>query len=93
MVVFRLRQSGLAILNELEELELDNRTFTKEELEKKRNIFNRHKVTVRKGLAWERLFLGMSLEEIIYEINDVWINPEYRLVVEVQAKKIFAKRS
>ena len=95
MVMFALRGSALAILDELEQLDVtdEEHFFTNEELVRKRNIQNRHKYLIRKGLAWKRLFEGMSLEEIISQINDVWIDPEYRLIVEVQAKKVFVKKS
>jgi hypothetical protein len=86
VLIFELRQRGLAILKELEDIDLcDGRIFTEGELNKKRNIFNRNKNWIRKALAWKRLFGGMSLADIVSEINDIWIDPKYRLVIDVHA--------
>lgn len=36
---------------------------------------------LKKKLAWDTLFGGMTLEKIVDQINEIWIDPNYRLVI------------
>ncbi len=36
---------------------------------------------VKKKCAWEKLFWGLSLHEIVRQINTVWLDPDYQFVV------------
>lgn len=36
---------------------------------------------IRKRKAWEILFSGMNLEQILETINRIWLDPNYELIV------------
>lgn len=39
---------------------------------------------IKKWFAWRSLFGNMSLKQILSEINRVWIDPRYRLYVQME---------
>lgn len=45
----------------------------------KRDNFNKKVV----DLAWKKLFNGMSFNEIIEYINNVWLDPSYHIYIEI----------
>jgi hypothetical protein len=54
------------------------------------------KSRIKKQAAWHDLFGKMRLEQIIANINRVWIDPAYEIVLSterVRRAKIVAKRS
>lgn len=38
---------------------------------------------IKRREAWQLLFGEMSLEEIVQEINTIWLDPDYAIVIEV----------
>lgn len=38
-------------------------------------------VSEKQVRAWETLFKGMTVEQMIEECNNVWIDPRYKLVI------------
>ena len=38
---------------------------------------------IKRREAWQLLFGEMSLEEIVQEINTIWLDPDYTIVIEV----------
>lgn len=54
------------------------------------------KPRIKKKQAWRDLFGSMSLTEIVQTINDVWIDPDYEIIIETQqvpSVKIVSKRT
>jgi hypothetical protein len=39
-------------------------------------------VTHKRHNAWHTLFGAMTIEEIVEQLNDVWIDPEYKVKLE-----------
>ena len=60
-----------------------------------RNWIGTSKPRAKKYQAWLSLFQGLSIEGIIVEINQVWIDPDYELKISVslikKAKKTFVE--
>ena len=51
-------------------------------------IYSSRSLTLRQQ-AWDMLFRGLSIAKIIHEINDVWIDPDYELMVRTtRVKKV-----
>lgn len=48
---------------------------------------NRSRAKIRRRQAWFFLFGGMSLEDIIQEINAVWIDPDYEINIGLERVK------
>ena len=42
---------------------------------------------IKKQEAWDHLFAGMTLDQIVFEINNRWIDPEYEISVKVKEVK------
>lgn len=86
------KQIGLSALKELEQIEkyMSGKIFTEEESERSRKILVAHRHKMKRWRAWKILFGGLdTIEEIINEINAVWIDPDYKLVVQtIQAQKV-----
>jgi hypothetical protein len=50
---------------------------------------------MKKQAAWHELFGKMRLEEIVADINRVWVDPDYELVIGIERVKkleIISKR-
>jgi hypothetical protein len=54
---------------------------TREETERNGRWINVYESRKRKKRAWDTLFYGMNLEQILHEINTVWIDPDYELII------------
>ena len=55
---------------------------------------NGSRAKIRRSKAWFFLFGGMSLEDIIQEINAVWIDPDYEIKVGLErVKKVWITQS
>lgn len=48
----------------------------------KDNDENMSHVSVSKHRAWHNLFKNYSAEQIVKIINDIWIDPEYKLILQ-----------
>lgn len=88
-----IKKVGLGILLELETIQKygTERMFTELEFQRVQAILLAYKSELKKWHAWRHLFTGKTLHQIVDEINKVWIDPDYKLIVEVvQTKEIKA---
>jgi hypothetical protein len=78
-----MEQTGMSILALLKDLHDLKKVFKGRELAGIVKMLRIYKLSVKKQDAWVLLFDGMSLEEIVAEINKVWIDPDYKLITKV----------
>ncbi len=55
---------------------------------------NSSKEKIKRRKAWYYLFEAKSLEEVVREINTVWIDPDYQIAIGIERiKKVWLKSS
>lgn len=90
--VYEAKQIGLSVLAELELLEeyKNGKLFDGMEVERIKKVLYGHRSKVKRLRAWKILFGGFAtIEEMVNEINTVWIDPGYMLVVHtIQVQKV-----
>lgn len=87
------KQIGLSVLREVNLLNEYGDIFAKAEIEEIHKVLTDHRLKAKKINAWLLLFRGKSLEEIVSEINEVWLDPKYKFVIEfAQVKRIVIKK-
>lgn len=50
---------------------------------------NSSKEKIKRRKAWYYLFEGKSLEEIVDEINRIWLDPDYTIQIGIERRKKF----
>lgn len=90
---YEAKQIGLSVLMQLEFLQeyRNEIIFNELELYKIKEVLRVSKLEMKKWHSWKYLFSGKSLSEIVNEINSVWLDPDYKLVIEtVHTQKVTA---
>ena len=48
---------------------------------------NSNKEKIKRRVAWYYLFEGMSLEDVVHEINTLWLDPDYEIKIGLERVK------
>ncbi len=84
-----IRQIANSVLKDIIDFEKFLPVLSEEEKTSIRREMAKHRFRIKKMNAWRLLFGGKSIEEIVSEINEVWIDPDFRLTVEmIESPKI-----
>lgn len=82
-LVHEIRRLSLAVLLEIESFHKYMSFLEEVELNRVKKMLATQRTRIKKERAWRLMFGGLSLEEIVAKINNVWLDPDYRLVVEI----------
>lgn len=86
---YEVRQIAFSVLKILNSLQEYGRALSEQELQKIKIVLTQHRLQMRKERAWRLFFGDLSLEECVAKINDIWIDPEYELIVaNAHVKKV-----
>jgi hypothetical protein len=91
--IYKIRKVAMSTLTELELLEDAEVIFDKHELLRIRRALSINKSEIKKAKAWRLLFGRLSLEQMVAKVNNVWIDPDYELVIVKNQTKDVAIRA
>lgn len=85
-LVRELKQICFSTLSILESEELKD-VLDEADLLRIKALMSSHRKKLKKARAWRLLFRDLTLEEKLAKINNVWIDPRYRLVIRMEETK------